>query len=80
MRQFANHRQKRMLFWRVPSAREELCEFYPCRHSGRNVRFMQDENGILAPTKPPAITIFALIYLSLLLGHKNTTKATNLRS
>jgi len=30
---------------------------------------MQYEDHIIAPTTPPALTIFALIYLTLLLGH-----------
>jgi len=41
---------------------------------------MQYEDHIIAPTKPPAITIFTLIYLALLLGHKKQTTAINLRS
>jgi hypothetical protein len=41
---------------------------------------MQYEDSTLPATKPPAIAIFALIDLALMLGHKNRTRRKDLRS
>jgi hypothetical protein len=46
---------------------QKVGEFSFCNvSSSRGVRFMQNEHTLVDPTKPPGITVFALVYLPLL--------------